>query len=171
MSDIILKGKGVWYHDVEGKYGPPGKHHAMSFPPRHSDHTKHSHFHINSLTGELFDNLSERVLNKWPMEIAANIVASDMMKEGYKDESGTQRYPSSEGSAKRLARDFFNEATMMFNATKRSSGDDFNILPLPFDRDGSLHSEYKNNHYSLFLLPMVPVAYTKETISCIIYLE
>ena len=147
MSEIILKGKGVWYHDVEGKYGPPGKHHAMSFPPRHSDHTKHSHFHINSLTGELFDNLSERVLNKWPMEIAANIVASDMMKNGYKDESGAQRYPASEGSAQRLARDMFNEATMMFNATKRSSGDDFNILPLPFDRDGSLHSEYKNNHY------------------------
>jgi hypothetical protein len=146
MSDIILKGKGVWYTDVEGKYGPAGKKHAMSFPPRHSNHTKHTHFHINSLTGELFDELSDRVIGKWPMEIAANIVASDAMKDGYKDEYGVHKYPSSEGSARKLARDIFNQATMDFNATKRKSGDDFNILPLPFGRDG-LHSEYKNNHY------------------------
>ena len=82
MSDIILKGKGVWYRDGEGVM------HPQSFPPKDSDHDSISHFHINTKTGKPFKELGGKgLVGKFPMEIAAGILAREMMKQGYKQVS------------------------------------------------------------------------------------
>ena len=152
MSDIILKGKGVWYRDESGVM------HPMSFPPRDSEHEKHTHFHINSLTGKHFKELHPDLIGKWPMEIAAGILARELMERGYKDESGARRKPASKSSALRLAKTMFNMATDDFNRTKRDSGDDFHVIPKPFNEEGVLHSEYKNNHYGAHQHKRVPTS-------------
>jgi len=142
MSDIILKGKGVWYRDGEGVM------HPQSFPPKDSDHESISHFHINTKTGKPFKELGGKgLVGKFPMEIAAGIMAREIMKQGYKDESGAKRRPTSESSALRLAKTIFNNATNRFNNIKRDSGDDLHTLKLPFTENGTLHPEYSNNHY------------------------
>ena len=152
MSDIILKGKGVWYRDESGVM------HPMSFPPRDSEHEKHTHFHINSLTGKHFKELHPDLVGKWPMEIAAGILARELMERGYKDESGARRKPASKSSDLRLAKTMFNMATDDFNRTKRDSGDDFHVIPKPFNEEGVLHSEYKNNHYGAHQHKRVPTS-------------
>jgi len=142
MSDIILKGKGVWYRDGEGMM------HPQSFPPKDSDHESISHFHINSKTGKPFKELGGKgLVGKFPIEIAAGILARELMKQGYKDETGAKRKPVNEASALRLAKTVFNNATKRFNDIKRKAGDDFNVLPMKFDENGILNDEYKNNHY------------------------
>tara|TARA_R100000908_G_scaffold64709_2_gene49653 strand:+ start:11158 stop:12930 length:1773 start_codon:yes stop_codon:yes gene_type:complete len=142
MSDIILKGKGVWYRDGEGVM------HPQSFPPTDSDHENISHFHINSKTGKPFKELGGKgLVGKFPIEIAAGILARELMSQGYKDETGARRKPVSEASALRLAKTVFNNATKRFNDIKRKAGDDFNVLPMKFDENGILNDEYKNNHY------------------------
>ena len=75
MSDLILKGKGVYYMDEDGVM------HPMSFPPEHSAHDKVSHFYINSMTGEPFAEIAPN-LRQFPKEKAAMILAKEIMKDG-----------------------------------------------------------------------------------------
>ena len=86
MSDLILKGKGVYYRDGDGKM------HLQTFPPPDSDHEEHTHFHINSKTGKLFEELlsadKRHLVGKFPMEIAAGIMARELMSDGYTDSQG-----------------------------------------------------------------------------------
>ena len=134
MNNIILKGHGVYYLNQK-----TGKMEDQSFPPPDSDHERLSHFHINTRTGQPFEELLESgLLGKFPMEIAAGIMAKEMMKQGL---------ASSEGAALKSAKDLFNRATDRFNAIKRKNGDNFHILPTPFREDYSLDPEYKTNHY------------------------
>ena len=111
----------------------------QSFPPPDSDHEGLSHFHINTRTGQPFEELLESgLLGKFPMEIAAGIMAKEMMKQGL---------ATSEGAALKSAKQLFNRATKRFNVIKEKNGDDFHILTTPFREDGSLHPDYKTNHY------------------------
>lgn len=114
-----------------------GVMHPMSFPPEDSDHERLSHFYINSITGLPFDEISPD-MRQFPIEKAAMILARELVQQG----------KATEAEAMQEARRIFNEATMRFNRIKRENGDDFHTLPIPFDDDGSLHPEYKNNHYS-----------------------
>ena len=76
MSDFILKGKGVYaYSDAEGEEGVMVPH---SLPPKESDHEGMSHFHINSRTGKPFKQLKPQLLGRFPMEIAAGVLAREM---------------------------------------------------------------------------------------------
>lgn len=157
MSDIILKGKGVWYLNPE-----TGKLEDQSFPSADSDHESLSHFHINSRTGKPFNELIESgLLGLFPMDIAARIMARELMESGYTGEGGVRMKPSSEGSALKTAKDLINRATKRFNAIKRQNGDDFHILPTPFGDDGSLHPDYKNNHYGGHEHKRIPTAQRK----------
>tara|TARA_R100001509_G_scaffold155420_5_gene117888 strand:+ start:1003 stop:2814 length:1812 start_codon:yes stop_codon:yes gene_type:complete len=143
LSDIILKGEGVFYFD--GK-----EYHDQTFPPEESDHENISHFHINSKTGKPFKELEGKgLVGKWPMEIAAGILAREIMEQGYKDENGVRRKPTTESDALRSAKRMMNEATEDFNKTKRAAGDDYHTLKTPFDlaNGGILHPEYATNHY------------------------
>tara|TARA_R100000388_G_scaffold26967_1_gene21039 strand:+ start:12436 stop:14226 length:1791 start_codon:yes stop_codon:yes gene_type:complete len=142
LSDYILKGKGVYYRDAEGVM------HPQSFPPEDSDHENISHFHINSKTGQPFAELEGKgLVGKFPVEIAAEILARELMTQGYTDETGAKRKPVSMQSALRLSKTLFNNATKRFNDIKRKAGDDFHILPMKFDDNGILNDAYKNNHY------------------------
>ena len=140
MSDFILKGKGVYaYSDAEGEEGVMVPH---SLPPKESDHEGMSHFHINSRTGKPFKQLKPQLLGRFPMEIAAGVLAREMEEQG---KGGLEK-----------ARKIFNDSVARFNKIKRDSGDDFHTLPMPFDQDGSLHPEYKNNHYGTHESRSVP---------------
>tara|TARA_R100001510_G_C7653988_1_gene212514 strand:- start:1163 stop:2935 length:1773 start_codon:yes stop_codon:yes gene_type:complete len=153
LSDIILKGQGVWYMDENGMM------HPMSFPPPDSDHENLSHFHINSKTGKPFKELEGKgLVGKFPIEIAAGIFARELMEQGYKDENGIRRKPASEASALRVAKTVFNNATKDFNKIKRENNDDFNVLPMKFDENGRLHPDYKNNHYGGHVSRRVPTS-------------
>tara|TARA_R100000406_G_scaffold23452_1_gene14878 strand:- start:23491 stop:25263 length:1773 start_codon:yes stop_codon:yes gene_type:complete len=153
LSDIILKGQGVWYMDENGMM------HPMSFPPPDSDHENISHFHINSKTGKPFKELEGKgLVGKFPIEIAAGIFARELMEQGYKDENGIRRKPASEASALRVAKTVFNNATKDFNKIKREHNDDFNVLPMKFDENGQLHPDYKNNHYGGHVSRRVPTS-------------
>ncbi len=157
MSDIILKGKGVWYLNPE-----TGEMEDMTFPPNDSDHEDLSHFHIHSKTGKPFNELIESgLLGLFPMEIAARIMARELMQNGYTGEGGVRQKPSSEQSATRLAHTIFNNATKRFNKIKRENGDDFHILPTPFSDSGMLHPDYKNNHYGGHQHKRIPTAQRK----------
>ena len=157
MSDLILKGKGVWYLNPE-----TGELEDMTFPPSDSDHEGLSHFHIHSKTGKPFEELIESgLLGMFPMEIAARIMARELMKDGYMGEGGVRMKPSSEQSATRLAHTIFNNATKRFNKIKRENGDDFHILPTPFNESGMLHPDYKNNHYGGHEHKRIPTAQRK----------
>ena len=142
MTDLILKGKGVWYRDKDGVM------HDMTFPPPDSDHQTLSHFHINSKTGKPFEELLESgLLGKFPMEIAAGIMARELVESGYTDASGMKRKFVNQASALQFAKKIFNDGTMRFNKIKEKAGDKINQIPIPFREDGSLHPDYKNNHY------------------------
>ena len=151
MSNLILKGKGVYYMDKKGVM------HPMSFPPEHSPHDKMSHFYINSMTGEPFAEIPAE-LRQFPKEKAAMILANEMMKGGYIDENGVRRKPTTEGNALKMAKEIFNSAAMRFNKIKRENGDDFHTVPIPFDENGRLHPDYMNNHYGAHQSRRVPTA-------------
>ena len=151
MSDLILKGKGVYYMDKDGVM------HPMSFPPEHSPHDKMSHFYINSMTGEPFAEIPPH-LRQFPKEKAAMILANEIMKGGYIDENGVRRKPTTEGNALKMAKEIFNSAAMRFNKIKRDNGDDFHTVPIPFDENGRLHPDYMNNHYGSHQSRRVPTA-------------
>lgn len=151
MSDLILKGKGVYYMDEDGVM------HPMSFPPEHSPHDKMSHFYINSMTGEPFAEIPAE-LRQFPKEKAAMILANEIMKGGYIDENGVRRTPTTEGNALKMAKEIFNSAAMRFNKIKRENGDDFHTVPIPFDENGRLHPDYMNNHYGAHQSRRVPTA-------------
>ena len=138
MSDLIIKGKGVYYRDADGVM------HPMSFPPEDSPHDKISHFYINSMTGNPFEELDAQHITKWPMSRAAEIMAKEIMEQGRNGE-----YVKDFGRALIHAKEDMNEATKRFNATKDESGDVSQKLPIPFPRDGGyqLHPEYMSNHY------------------------
>lgn len=138
MSDLIIKGKGVYYRDADGVM------HPMSFPPEDSPHDKISHFYINSMTGNPFEELDAQHITKWPMSRAAEIMAQEIMEQGRNGE-----YVKDFGRALIHAKEDMNEATKRFNATKDESGDLSQKLPIPFPRDGGyqLHPEYMSNHY------------------------
>jgi len=151
MSDLILKGKGVYYMDEDGVM------HPMSFPPEHSPHDKMSHFYINSMTGEPFAEIPAE-LRQFPKEKAAMILAKEIMKGGYMSEGGARVYPKTEGNALEMAKQIFNSAAMRFNKIKRDNGDDFHTVPIPFDENGRLHPDYMNNHYGSHQSRRVPTA-------------
>lgn len=131
--------------------------HPMSFPPADSDHKRISHFHINSLTGKVFDELRGNP-NHFPMEKAMRIMAHEIMKEGYTDEHGGRSKPATEANAHAMAKEIFNSATHRFNDIKRKNGDDFHILPIPFGEDGRLHHEYMTNHYGSHQSRRIPTS-------------
>jgi hypothetical protein len=151
MSDLILKGKGVYYMDKEGVM------HPMSFPPKHSPHSKISHFYINSITGEPFAEIAPH-LRQFPKEKAAMILANEIMKGGYTDENGARRKPTTEANALKMAKEIFNASATRFNKIKRDNGDDFHTVPIPFDENGRLHPDYMNNHYGAHQSRRVPTA-------------
>ena len=121
MSDLIIKGKGVYYRDADGVM------HPMSFPPEHSDHDKISHFYINSITGRPFEELDGEDITKWPMNKAAELMAEEIMEQGRSGESVKDF-----GRALVYAKEDMNEATRRFNAVKDKSGDINQKLPIPF---------------------------------------
>ena len=141
MSDLIRKGKGVYFMDKDGVM------HPMSFPPEDSDHERLSHFYINSMTGKPFEEISPE-MRRFPVEKAAMILARELVQQG----------KATEAKAMEEARRIFNEATMRFNKIKRENGDDFHTLPIPFDEDGQLHPEYRNNHYGAHQSRRVPTS-------------
>lgn len=138
MSDLIIKGKGVYYRDADGVM------HPMSFPPEDSDHDKISHFYINSITGRPFEELDGEHITKWPMSRAAELMAQEIMEQGRSGESVKDF-----GRALVYAKEDMNEATRRFNAVKDKSGDINQKLPIPFPRDRGyqLDEEYMTNHY------------------------
>ena len=140
MTDLLIKGKGVFYRDADGKM------HPMTLPPKESDHKNLSHFYINSKTGRAFEEIDPS-RRQWPMDKAASILAADIMSKGYVDENGVRRKPTSAGAALRMAKESINRSTVAFNRKKRDAGDDFHTLRIPFDEGGALHPEYKQNHY------------------------
>lgn len=153
MSWLILKGEGVWYRDKDGVM------HFQTLPPPDSDYKNISHFHINTKTGKPFEELEgQNLIGRWPMEIAARIMARELMKNGYVDETGAKKVFKNEVSALQKAHKVFNNATMKFNKTKRAAGDDFHTLEIPFDANGNLHPEYKDNHYGGFQDKAVPTS-------------
>ena len=151
MSDIILKGKGVYYMDEDGVM------HPMSFPPEDSDHENESHFYINSITGKPFKEIPAH-MRQFPMEKAAMILANEIMKGGYIDENGVKRKPTTESNALSMAKEIMNASAMRFNKIKRDNNDDFHTVPIPFGEDGRLHPEYMNNHYGSHEHKRVPTA-------------
>lgn len=151
MSDIILKGKGVYYMDEDGVM------HPMSFPPKDSDHENESHFYINSITGKPFKEIPAH-MRQFPMEKAAMILANEIMKGGYIDENGVKRKPTTESNALSMAKEIMNASAMRFNKIKRDNNDDFHTVPIPFGEDGRLHPEYMNNHYGSHEHKRVPTA-------------
>jgi len=151
VSDLILKGKGVYYMDEDGVM------HPMSFPPEHSPHDKISHFYINSMTGEPFAEIAPH-LRQFPKEKAAMILAKEIMEGGYTDENGVRRKPTTESNALKMAKEIFNASAMRFNKIKRDNGDDFHTVPIPFDENGRLHPDYMNNHYGAHQSRRVPTA-------------
>jgi len=151
LSDIILKGKGVYYMDENGVM------HPMSFPPEDSDHENESHFYINSITGKPFKEIPAH-MRQFPMEKAAMILANEIMKGGYIDENGVRRKPTTESNALSMAKEIMNASAMRFNKIKRDNGDDFHTVPIPFGEDGRLHPEYMNNHYGSHEHKRVPTA-------------
>ena len=151
MSDIILKGKGVYYMDEDGVM------HPMSFPPEDSDHENESHFYINSITGKPFKEIPAH-MRQFPMEKSAMILANEIMKGGYIDENGVRRKPTTESNALSMAKEIMNASAMRFNKIKRDNNDDFHTVPIPFGEDGRLHPEYMNNHYGSHEHKRVPTA-------------
>ena len=143
MSDIILKGKGVFFRDSDGVM------HAMTLPPKDSNHKNVSHFYINSVTGRAFEEIAPH-RRQWPMDKAASLLAADIMSKGYVDENGMRRKPATEAAALQMAKESINRSTVKFNAKKREAGDDFHVIPLPFDENGRLHPEYATNHYGAY---------------------
>ena len=131
----------VYFMDKDGVM------HPMSFPPEDSDHERLSHFYINSMTGKPFEEISPE-MRRFPVEKAAMILARELVQQG----------KATEAKAMEEARRIFNEATMRFNKIKRENGDDFHTLPIPFDDDGQLHPEYRNNHYGAHQSRRVPTS-------------
>jgi len=141
LSDIILKGKGVYYMDEDGVM------HPMSFPPEHSDHEHESHFYINSITGKPFKEIPVN-MRQFPTEKAMLILAKEIMKGGH---------AKSDENAFKMAKEIFNNSAMRFNKIKRDNGDDFHTVPIPFE-DGKLNPEYMNNHYGSHEHKKVPTS-------------
>ena len=144
FDDRILKGKGVYKRGKDGKMIP------MSFPSMDSPHKEMSHFHIDHSTGKPHKEVPND-MRHWPMEAAAV----------YLSENKKLRRMAQEKSPLQHAKDIMNKAAMDFNKNKRNNGDDFNTVPVPFDQNGELHAEYRNNHYGPHEARRVPTANRK----------
>jgi hypothetical protein len=145
FDDIILKGKGVYKRGADGKMVP------MSFPSPDSPHKEMSHFHIDHHTGKPHKEIPNN-MRHWPLEAATRYLAEHMSKD-------KQRFPGQ--IALEEAKKIMNKAAMDFNRNKRRNGDDYHTVPIPFQADGSLHPEYKNNHYGAHEARRVPTASRK----------
>ena len=141
IDDIILKGKGVYKRGKDGKMIP------MSFPSPDSPHKEMSHFHINHQTGKPHKEIPDN-MRHWPMEAAARYLADNKKIK--------QMFPGNLGLQE--AKKIMNKAAMDFNNIKRKNGDDFHTVPIPFQADGSLHPEYKTNHYGAHEARRVPTS-------------
>jgi hypothetical protein len=143
-NDIILKGKGVYKRGAGGKMIP------MSFPHPSSPHKEMSHFHIDHQTGKPHAEIPDN-MRYWPMEAAARYLADNKKMK--------QMFPGN--LALQEAKKIMNKAAIDFNRIKRQNGDDYHTVPIPFQADGSLHAEYKNNHYGAHEARRVPTSSRK----------
>ena len=143
MSEIILKGKGVWFtHPETGEKIP------LSFPLNRGLSDKFNHFHFNPHTHMPFEGIQHR----WGPEAIAHKTALDMVKQNHPAAMGGY------GNALAFARKQLNSATRAFNAKRPG----MRPVPIPFvETNGGVptpevHAHYKANHYGVYQVKATP---------------